>query len=89
MNCKLFEARARWKVYCCTFHPVPKAIAVVRLCEQAIGGIFQQKFIRAEVVAYDKLIEAGSFGKAREKGWVRTEGKEYIVQDGDVIEFLI
>ena len=45
--------------------------------------------MRAEVVAYDKLIEAGSFAKAREKGWVRTEGKEYIVQDGDVIEFLI
>jgi len=38
---------------------------------------------------YDKLIEAGSFVKAREKGWVRTEGKEYIVKDGDVIEFLI
>ena len=50
---------------------------------------FRDKFIRAEVVAYDKLIEAGSFAAAREKGWVRTEGKEYIVQDGDVIEFLI
>jgi hypothetical protein len=34
-------------------------------------------------------MEAGSFAKAREKGWVRTEGKEYIVKDGDVIEFLI
>jgi hypothetical protein len=40
-------------------------------------------------VSYDKLVEASSFVKAREKGWVRTEGKEYIVQDGDVIEFLI
>jgi len=56
---------------------------------KSIHTDFQQKFIRAEVVAYDKLIEAGSFGKAREKGWVRTEGKEYIVKDGDVIEFLI
>ena len=56
---------------------------------RSIHTDFQQKFIRAEVVAYDKLIEAGSFAKAREKGWVRTEGKEYIVQDGDVIEFLI
>jgi hypothetical protein len=56
---------------------------------RSIHTDFQQKFIRAEVVAYDKLIEAGNFSKARERGWVRTEGKEYIVQDGDVIEFLI
>ena len=56
---------------------------------RAIHNDFKDKFIRAEVVAYEKLIEAGSFVKAREKGWVRTEGKEYIVQDGDVILFLI
>lgn len=56
---------------------------------RAIHNDFKDKFIRAEVVHYDKLLEAGSFAKAREKGWVRTEGKEYIVQDGDVVEFLI
>jgi len=56
---------------------------------RSIHTDFQQKFIRAEVVSYDQLIEAGSFVKARERGWVRTEGKEYIVKDGDVIEFLI
>ncbi|KKR84209.1 MAG: GTP-binding protein YchF [Candidatus Nomurabacteria bacterium GW2011_GWA2_40_97] len=56
---------------------------------KSIHTDFQQKFIRAEVVSYDQLIEAGSFSKAREKGWVRTEGKEYIVKDGDVVEFLI
>jgi len=56
---------------------------------KSIHTDFQQKFIRAEVVAYDKLVEAGSFANAKAKGWVRTEGKEYIVQDGDVIEFLI
>ncbi len=56
---------------------------------RSIHTDFQQKFIRAEVVSYDQLIEAGSFAKARERGWVRTEGKEYIVKDGDVIEFLI
>ncbi len=55
----------------------------------AIHTDFKEKFIRAEVVAYDKLVEAGSYGKAREKGWVRTEGKEYVVKDGDVIEFKI
>ena len=55
----------------------------------AIHTDFKEKFIRAEVVAYAKLIEAGSFAVAREKGWVRTEGKEYVVTDGDVIEFKI
>lgn len=55
----------------------------------AIHTDFKDKFIRAEVVPWDKLIEAGSFAVAREKGWVRTEGKEYIVKDGDVIEFKI
>ncbi|MDE2020823.1 MAG: redox-regulated ATPase YchF [Patescibacteria group bacterium] len=55
----------------------------------AIHTDFRDKFIRAEVVAYDKLMEAGSYAAAREKGWVRTEGKEYIVKDGDVIEFKI
>ena len=55
----------------------------------AIHTDFKEKFIRAEVIATEKLLEAGSYAKAREKGWVRTEGKEYIVRDGDVIEFLI
>jgi len=55
----------------------------------AIHSDFRDKFIRAEVVSYDKLTEAGSYGQAREKGWVGTEGKEYVVEDGDVIEFKI
>lgn len=50
---------------------------------------FRDKFIRADVVAYEKLIEAGSYAVAREKGWVRTEGKTYVVQDGDIMEFRI
>ncbi len=54
----------------------------------AIHSDFKDKFIRAEVIHWDKLLEAGSWGKAREKGTLRTEGKEYIVQDGDVMEFL-
>jgi len=56
---------------------------------QAIHTDFKEKFIRAEVLSYDKLIEAGSYAKAREKGWVRTEGKEYVVKEGDIIEFKI
>ncbi|MDD4989255.1 MAG: redox-regulated ATPase YchF [Candidatus Pacebacteria bacterium] len=59
------------------------------LAGTAIHTDFKDKFVRAEVVEWDKLLLAGSYGKAREKGLVRTEGKEYIVQDGDVIEFKI
>jgi small GTP-binding protein len=54
----------------------------------AIHTDFRDKFIRAEVINWQKFIEAGSRAAAREKGWIRTEGKEYVVQDGDVIEFL-
>ena len=55
----------------------------------AIHGDFKDKFVRAEVIEWDKLLASGSYGAAREKGLVRTEGKEYIVKDGDVIEFKI
>lgn len=55
----------------------------------AIHTDFKEKYIRADVIRWDKLLEAGSYAAAREKGWVRTEGKEYVVQDGDVIEFRI
>ncbi len=55
----------------------------------AIHTDFEQKFIRAEVVACTDLVTSGSFAAAKEKGLLRTEGKEYIVKDGDVIEFKI
>lgn len=55
----------------------------------AIHGDFKDKFVRAEVIPWNKLLEAGSYAAAREKGMIGTEGKEYIVQDGDVIEFKI
>ena len=55
----------------------------------AIHTDFHDKFIRAEVIEWEKLLTAGSYAVAREKGWLRTEGKEYVVQDGDVIEFKI
>lgn len=54
----------------------------------AIHTDFKDKFIRAEVIHWDVLLEATSWGKAREKGTLRTEGKEYVVEDGDVMEFL-
>jgi GTP-binding protein YchF len=55
----------------------------------AIHGDFKDKFIRAEVIEWDKLLGAGSHAVARERGLVRTEGKDYVVKDGDVIEFKI
>lgn len=57
---------------------------------QAAGKIhsdFERGFIRAEIVSYDTLIECGSFNAAKEKGLVRSEGKDYVVADGDVILF--
>jgi len=62
--------------------PLPKAGG-------AIHTDFEEKFIRADVINWQKLLEAGSWGGARDLGWLRTEGKEYVVQDGDVIEFRI
>ena len=55
---------------------------------QAAGVIhtdFEKNFIRAEVVNWQKLLEAGDWSKAKQKGLVRLEGKEYVVADGDVI----
>jgi ribosome-binding ATPase YchF (GTP1/OBG family) len=55
----------------------------------AIHTDFKDKFIRAEVVWWKDLLDAGSYGEARAKGKVKIEGKEYVVKDGDVIEFRI
>jgi len=53
----------------------------------AIHTDFQNKFVKAEVVFWKDLLNAGGYAKAREQGKLRTEGKEYVVADGDVIEF--
>ena len=56
---------------------------------QAAGVIhtdFEKKFIRAETINWQKLLEAGSWAVARQKGWLRAEGKDYVIQDGDVME---
>ncbi len=52
-----------------------------------IHSDFERGFIRAEIVSYNHLVECGSFNGAKDKGLVRSEGKEYVVQDGDVILF--
>ena len=57
---------------------------------QAAGKIhsdFERGFIRAEIVSYDDLMDCGTYTAAKEKGLVRLEGKEYVVQDGDIILF--
>ena len=48
---------------------------------------FQRGFIRAEIVSFDDLVEAGSMAEAKARGKVRLEGKDYLMQDGDVVEF--
>lgn len=72
------ETRA-WTITAGSTAPVAGAV---------IHSDFHDKFIRAQVTSFADLVAAGSLAKARETGKMRTEGKEYIVQDGDVIEFL-
>lgn len=57
---------------------------------QAAGIIhtdFEKGFIRAEIIQWDKLLSAGGYAGARDKGWLRVEGKEYVMNDGDVAHF--
>jgi GTP-binding protein YchF len=59
---------------------------------QAAGVIhtdFEKGFIRAEIIQWDKLLEAGGYPQARDKGWLRVEGKEYAMADGDVAHFRV
>lgn len=68
--------------------PIPRNSTAPR-AGRAIHSDFEEKFIRAEIIQWKTLLDTGSYAKAREKGLLRTEGKQYIVQDGDVIEFKI
>ncbi len=58
----------------------PKAAGVIH-------SDFERGFIKAETVAYEDLVACGSVGTARERGWYRMEGKDYVVKDGDVLLF--
>ncbi len=62
--------------------PAPVAAGVIH-------SDFEKLLIRAEIIGWEKMIEAGSWQAAKEKGWVRIEGRDYVVQDGDVCNFLI
>jgi GTP-binding protein YchF len=72
------EARA-WTIH--RGDTAPKAAGVIHTD-------FERGFIRAQVISYDDFVEKGSEAACRDAGLLRTEGKEYVVQDGDVIEFL-
>jgi GTP-binding protein YchF len=66
--------------------PVPRSTSAV----QAAGTIhtdFERGFIRAEVIDWRRLVECGGLAAARERGWLRSEGRDYVVQEGDVILF--
>lgn len=57
---------------------------------EAAGKIhsdIERGFIKADTISYEQLVEAGSVAHAREKGWIRSEGKEYVIEDGDVVNF--
>ena len=62
--------------------PIPRA-------SRAIHTDFEKLFIRAEVINWKTLLEAGSYAEARSKGLLRTVGRDYIIQEGDVVEILI
>jgi ribosome-binding ATPase YchF (GTP1/OBG family) len=65
-------------------------IPVNTKAQKAAGEIhsdIERGFIRAEIVSYNDLIECGSRNAAREKGLIRLEGKEYIMQEGDIVDF--
>jgi ribosome-binding ATPase YchF (GTP1/OBG family) len=71
------EARA-WTIHKGDTAPVAAAV---------IHTDFQRGFIKAEVVSYEDLVAAGSMAEARARGKVRIEGKDYVMRDGDVVEF--
>jgi ribosome-binding ATPase YchF (GTP1/OBG family) len=62
-----------------------RAGALARVAAGAIHSDLERGFIRAEVISYEDLVKVGGLPKAREQGLLRTEGKDYRVRDGDVI----
>jgi ribosome-binding ATPase YchF (GTP1/OBG family) len=58
-----------------------------RRADGVIHTDFEKGFIKAEVIGFDDLVSAGSIAEARSRGKARIEGKDYVMQDGDVVEF--
>jgi hypothetical protein len=70
----------------CRAWPVPRGTPAPRAAGKIHSDI-ERGFIRAEVVPWQELIELGSEAKCREAGKLRVEGKSYVIQDGDVVNF--
>lgn len=83
LNLQTFITAGEMEVKAWTFHKGWKAPQ----CAGVIHTDFEKGFIRAEIVAFDDLISCGSMAAAKEKGLVRLEGKDYVMQDGDVTLF--
>ena len=65
-----------------------RAIAAGSTAHEAAGKVhtdIQQRFVRAEVIGWDELVEAGGYAAARDRGLIRTEGRDYVVRDGEVL----
>ena len=72
------------------FKSFPNPIVNGTKAPQAAGKIhtdFEKGFIRAEIVPFDTLVELGSMAACKEKGLVRSEGKDYVMKDGDIVLF--
>ena len=72
----------------CRAWTIPKGTHAVKAAA-AIHTDFEKHFIRAEVVPFDTLMEAGSFANCKTHGTLRLEGRDYVVQDGDVVNFRV
>ena len=83
LNLQTFITAGEMEVKAWTFHKGWKAPQ----CAGVIHTDFEKGFIRAEVVSFDDLMSCGSMAAAKEKGLVRSEGKEYVMQDGDIVLF--
>ena len=83
LNLQTFITAGEMEVKAWTFHKGWKAPQ----CAGVIHTDFEKGFIRAEVVSFDDLMSCGSMAAAKEKGLVRLEGKEYVMQDGDIVLF--
>jgi GTP-binding protein YchF len=83
LGLKTFFTAGEKEVRAWTYHHGMKAPE----CAGIIHSDFEKGFIRAEIIAYDDLIRAGSETKAKEQGKFRLEGKEYEMQDGDIVHF--
>ncbi len=74
-------------ITCCCSRRTWAPGTVARRAAGAVHSDIERGFIRAELIAYDDLISAGSWNAGKEKGTLRLEGKDYVMADGDIVNF--